>query len=243
MKQILKTSIILIFLNLIFTIEALSSENKKCLVAIHGLARTSNSLNKVEKKFKKIGFIVWNESYPSTEKKVEDLSNVVGRGLDFCKSQNAESIYFITHSMGGILVRHYFQDKMNDPLIIKIKAVVMLSPPNHGSEIVDAFKSQSWFKWFNGPAGLQMGTEITSLPNSLKSIPLNIGVITGNVSSDPWFSYLFGGPNDGKVSVESAKLKEMKDFLVVPRGHTFIMDSDDVIKNIVYFFEHSVFIK
>lgn len=200
-------------------------------------------MNKIEREFKKKGYFVWNETYPSTEKKVEDLSAVIQEGLNFCKSKNSKNIFFVTHSMGGILVRYYFQNKKEDALLKTIKAVVMISPPNHGSEIVDAFKNQSWFKWFNGPAGLQLGTDKNSLPNKLKSVPLTIGVITGNSSSDPWFSYLFKGPNDGKVSVESAKLHEMKDFLVVPSGHTFIMNSDDVIKNIFNFFENNQFLK
>lgn len=220
-----------------------NSNKTKCLISLHGLARKSSSMNKIVREFKNKNYKVWNETYPSTEKKIEDLSTYVKKGLDFCNTNNTNEVYFVTHSMGGILVRHYFQNFNDKNILSKIKAVVMLAPPNHGSEIVDAFKTKSWFKWFNGPAGQQLGTDQNSLPNQLKRIPLNIGVIIGNSTSDPWFSYLFSGPNDGKVSVESAKLKEMKDFLVVPHGHTFIMDSDIVIKNIFNFFEYGSFIK
>lgn len=211
-----------------------SKQSKNCLLVLHGLARTKFSMKSVESYFKDNGYIVFNKSYPSTKKRIEDLSRVVGDGIEDCKSVNATGIYFVTHSMGGILVRHYFQShKPEDP----IKAVVMLSPPNHGSEIVDAFRNQKWFKWYNGPAGLQLGTEATSLPRNLKPIKIPVGIITGNVSSDPWFAYLFDKPNDGKVTVESAKLTEMKDILVVPQGHTFIMNSKDVHAKIKTFFE------
>lgn len=241
MKLFICVFFLIQFTNL-FTVHA-NSNKSKCLISLHGLARKSSSMSKITKEFKKQNFIVWNETYPSTEKKIEDLSPFVKKGLDFCNTNNADEIYFVTHSMGGILVRHYFQNFNDQVLLNKIKAVVMLAPPNHGSEIVDAFKTKSWFKWFNGPAGEQLGTDPNSLPNQLKPIPLNIGIITGNSSSDPWFSYLFSGPNDGKVSVKSAKLKEMKGFLIVPRGHTFIMDSDDVIKNIFNFFQKNTFLK
>ena len=209
-------------------------DEKKCLIVLHGLARTKYSMSSIEDYFKAKNYSVFNKAYPSTKKKIEDLSSVVGEGISDCQGIGATEIYFVTHSMGGILVRHYFQNKTVDP---KIKAVVMLAPPNHGSEIVDAFKNKAWFKWYNGPAGVQLGTDSESLPNTLKPIKIPVGIITGNVSSDPWFSYLFDGPNDGKVSVESAKLKEMKAMLIVPQGHTFIMNADRVHKDTQHFFE------
>lgn len=232
---------------------ALSSDidNKNsCVVIMHGLARTSNSMKKMAKNLEASGFSVWNQTYPSTEKKIENLSPIINRALEFCVIEGTEQIFFVTHSMGGILVRHYFQSdnlQNEQPNILKakklVKGIVMISPPNHGSEIVDAFKSKAWFKWYNGPAGLQLGTDTKSFPNTLSPIDIPVGIITGNVSSDPWFSYLFKGPNDGKVSVESAKLKEMKDFLVVPNGHTFIMNADEVIQQTMYFLKNSKFEK
>jgi hypothetical protein len=220
------------------SINAVALTDKKCLIILHGLARTKFSMSAVENYFNDQDFTVFNKAYPSTKKKIEDLSNVVGEGVSDCTSAGANQIFFVTHSMGGILVRHYFQSKTSNP---HIKAVVMLAPPNQGSEIVDAFKNQSWYKWYNGPAGLQLGTSSDSLPNQLKPIQIPIGIITGNVSSDPWFSYLFDGPNDGKVSVESAKLKEMKAMLIVPQGHTFIMSNELVHQQIKYFFENQTF--
>ncbi len=211
---------------------------KKCVILLHGLARSKNSMGLLADYFKSKKFLVFNKSYPSTQQNIETLSAVVGDGIKDCEEANASKIYFVTHSMGGILVRQYFQSKT---INAKIAAVVMISSPNHGSEIVDAFKNKSWFKWYNGPAGLQLGTAPSSLPNTLKPINIPIGIITGNVSSDPWFSYLFKGPNDGKVSVESAKLKEMKALLVVPWGHTFIMNSPEVHNQTFYFFENLKF--
>lgn len=218
---------------------AQTASPKKCAILLHGLARSSFSMKPIERKLKKEGYVVWNKSYESTKKTVEKLSPIIAEAITYCDQQKAEEIYFASHSMGGILIRHYFQTMKNP----KVKAVVMLAPPNKGSEIVDEFKDQSWFKWYNGPAGLQLTSDEKGLPKSLKPISIPIGIITGNVSSDPWFSYLFKGPNDGKVSVESAKLDEMKDFLLVEKGHTFIMNSSEVHKQILHFFDHQTFNK
>jgi len=92
-----------------------------------------------------------------------------------------------------------------------------------------------------GPAGQQLSTQNSSKPNTLKPIPGIIGIIAGSVTSDPWFAWMFDGPNDGKVSVQSARLDEMADFLVVEHGHTFIMNNDDVIEQVLYFLKHGKF--
>ncbi len=92
-----------------------------------------------------------------------------------------------------------------------------------------------------GPAGQQLGTGSDSLPKNLKRIQGTIGIITGKKSSDPWFSPIIPGKDDGKVSVESAKLEEMSDFLVVESGHTFIMRKKFVLKQIIHFLKKGIF--
>lgn len=236
LKVLFKT---LLFYIISLTILSICVAEEKCALLLHGLGRTASSLSKIEKRLIEKKFHVWNETYPSTEKSIQELSLHIKDGLDFCDRKNSSSIYFVTHSMGGILVRTYFQNKSET----KIKAVVMLAPPNQGSEIAEEFKNASWFKWYSGVAGQELGTNSKSTPNTLKPVSLPIGIIAGTESSDPWFSYLFKGPNDGKVSVESVKLDEMLDFITVPRGHTFIMNDKTVIRQILYFFEHKKFEK
>lgn len=206
---------------------------QKCAILLHGLARTSKSMRTLQWALEKEGYVVWNKTYPSTEKRIEELALVIDDAMAFCKQRQTNGVYFVTHSMGGILVRQYFQHRSAQD----VEAVVMLAPPNHGSEIVDAHGDSWWFQLYHGPAGSQLGTDPESLPHQLQPIDIPIGVIAGTVSSDPWFGYLFDGPYDGKVSVESARLDEMRDFLTVERGHTMIMNSDEVIEQVLYFFQ------
>ena len=110
-----------------------------------------------------------------------------------------------------------------------------------GSEVVDHMQDGSLFQEIMGPAGQQLSTQKNSKPNSLKPIPGTIGIIAGSVTSDPWFAWMFDSPNDGKVSVDSARLDEMADFLVVEHGHTFIMNHDDVIEQVLYFLKQGKF--
>ena len=95
-----------------------------------------------------------------------------------------------------------------------------------------------------GPAGQELGTsEAQSKPKRLKAVNIDIGVITGNRSYNPFFSWLIPGRDDGKVSTESAKLAEMKDFLILPSSHAFIMRDSHAIKQAIHFLRNSKFSK
>jgi hypothetical protein len=139
--------------------------------------------------------------------------------------------------MGGILVRYYLVHHSLDEL----GHVVMLSPPNKGSEVVDKLGTFPGFFSLNGPAGQQLSTSDSSLPNTLGSVNYPVGVITGNKSINLILSMLIPGDDDGKVSIERAKLDGMSDFLVVPNTHPMIMRSDDVIKQTIYFLQRGNF--
>jgi triacylglycerol lipase len=181
---------------------------------------------------------VWNESYPSTSGAIEELSKTaISAGLHFCEQSKAGTVHFVTHSLGGILVRQYLQHHT----ISNLGRVVMLSPPNHGSEVADLLKDYTIYQFILGPAAQQLGTEEDSLTEQLAPVRGEIGIITGVISFDPWFSPVIPGDDDGKVSVESAKLDEMSDFITVPNGHTFIMRDETVINQILHFLREGTF--
>jgi len=202
-----------------------------CVVLLHGLGRTSNSMHSLETALRQDGYIVVNTGYQSRRGSIEDMSSIVGEGIAECRKHQADNIHFVAHSLGGILVRQYFQNNV----IPEARRVVMLSPPNHGSEVATKNKHKWWYKMFTGPAGQELGVEAESTPNQLKAIPLEIGIIAGTKSLDPWFSSVIQGEDDGKVSVESARLEEMRDFITVPHSHAFMAGSDEVYKQISSF--------
>jgi len=212
--------------------------NKECVIVLHGMGRTKFAMRKVEKALAADGYTVWNRSYPSTEKPIETLAaEHISKGLRYCRRSGAGKIHFVTHSLGGILVRQYLQKNT----IENLDKIVMLSPPNKGSEIADNLKDLKLYQWMMGPAGQQLGTDANSLPNTLDRIDATVGIITGNSTSDPWFSPFIPGEDDGKVSVKSARLEEMTDFLVVEAGHTFIMSNRSVLEQIRYFLRKGTF--
>jgi triacylglycerol lipase len=220
--------------------ESQSLGNGECVVLLHGLARTWRSMEKLVDTLRAAGYHAVNLDYPSRKKTIERLAiEVIPEGINRCKAVGAKRIHFVTHSMGGIVLRYYLAGRAID----RLGRVVMISPPNHGSEVADALRQNFLYQWLMGPAALELGTDGDSLAEKLGPADYSLGIIAGSYYSffDAWFASLIPGEDDGKVSVESAKLEGMADFLVVPGTHTFIMADDDVIAQSIHFLRHGKF--
>jgi len=193
----------------------------ECVVLLHGLARTSASMNKMARELEAAGFATANIDYPSREHTVQELAELaVPEGIAACRAKEAvDTIHFVTHSLGGILVRQY----LSDHELPELGRVVMLGPPNQGSAAVDELGDVPGFDWLNGPAGRQLGKGDDSVPLQLGPADFELGVIAGNRTIDPITSAVLDNPDDGRVSVEDTKLEGMTDFVVVEHSHAFMM--------------------
>ncbi len=207
------------------------------VILLHGLGRTKSSMKKIEKFLLNKGYTVFNFGYVSRKYNIEEISEQLDYFLkERCNDPN-KSIHFVTHSLGGIVVRYY----LNTHSLQQLGRVVMIAPPNKGSEIADWLKKNIFFKLLNGPAGQQLLTSPESIPNILSKVNFELGVIAGDKSNNPIFSAIIPGKDDGKVSIESAKVEEMKDFLIVHKSHTFIMRDAKVLAQIHYFLQNGHF--
>src|SRR5690348_5835454 len=171
----------------------------EAVILLHGLCRTSHSLAKLERTLTEEGYSVQNVSYPSRTASIQQLAdNAIEKAVADCQRAGTTRINFVTHSLGGILVRSYLARHS----VPSLGRVVMLAPPNQGSEVVDKLGWLFLFKWINGPAGNELGTDIHSTPNRLGPVTYPVGVIAGDRSINWINSLLIPGRDDGKVSVD-----------------------------------------
>jgi triacylglycerol lipase len=208
------------------------------VILLHGLGRTRRSMRPIEKSLIGNGYKAINVDYPSRKYPIEQLADdVLDKVLEPCKEIAPARFHFVTHSMGGIIVRYYLKHHR----LRGLGRVVMLSPPNQGSEVVDRLKETFFFKKTHGPAGQQLSASANDFLRDLGPVTFELGVITGDRAYEPWAPFLIPGPNDGKVSVERAKVGGMRDLLVLPYSHTFIMRRADVIAQVLYFLKYGLF--
>ncbi len=207
------------------------------VILLHGLVRTRRSMRPLAVYLERRGYAVVNVGYPSRRHPIETLAHgAIPPAVAAMRNRGVGVIHWVTHSMGGILLRAYLAAAPP----AEMGRAVMLSPPNQGSEIVDLFCRSAWFQWLFGPAGCQLQTGAEGLPARLGPATFPVGILTGDRPA-VGLAHLFPGPSDGKVSVARAQLDGMTDFLVLPYGHSLIMRHRTVQEQVLHFLRNGRF--
>ena len=221
-----------------------AKRQNQCVVLLHGLGRTAFSMSALARDFRAAGFAVVNQAYPSRSQSLPELSHFVAIAIRKCTTHAPNTtVNFVTHSMGAIVLRQYFANSARYSAIggSKFGRAVLLGPPNHGSEIVDAWGKRWWYRLVLGPAGSALTTDESAAPNLLPSLPFAFAVIAGNSAGKNWLLPEVAAPSDGKVSVASAALAGMHAIKLVEVSHTWLPSSRIVRNATIKFIETGAF--
>jgi triacylglycerol lipase len=209
---------------------SVSAPERETVVLLHGLGLNRLAMGRLANSLRRDGYRVINVSYSSRSASLEELAATwLPDLLRAHKVDTAPRLHFVTHSMGGILLRLYLRDQRP----ANLGRLVMIAPPNHGSEVAEKLRENCFFRLFTGQNGRRLGTGPDSLPLQLGPLEnADLGIIAGSRSLNPLFSAWIGRPSDGKVAIESTKLDGMRDHLVVPISHTWLQYRRPVIAQV-----------
>jgi pimeloyl-ACP methyl ester carboxylesterase len=209
-----------------------------CVVLLHGIGMQGYVMKRLESALTAQGYRVVNVSYPSREMPFEKLAGeYLPAQLAAHDVARAPRLKFVTHSLGSLIVRKFIHDARP----ANLGRVVMIGPPNHGSTAADEAKQSALLSKFLGENLARLGTGENSIARTLGPADFDVGIIAGEIALNPVFGDVLAGKNDGAVTVESAKLEGMHDFIVVPYSHTVMLWRDEVIAQALAFLREGKF--
>ena len=202
------------------------------VILLHGIGRTSRSMNRLAKALAQADYHVLNIDYPGRKKTVKELVSFVYQQIQTLPSTYPKPLHFVAHSMGNLIIRELLA-RYDFPAV---GYIVMIAPPNQGSEVADFLKNYLLYQHFYGPAGQELTTE-KAQTNPFAHLQYPFGVIAGNRNILPLTGLLFSQDHDGLVSVPSTKLKSMQDHITLPCSHAFIMQNQKTITQVLHFLQ------
>jgi hypothetical protein len=209
----------------------LKERESPLLVLVHGLGRTIRSMRLLEREGRRRGYQVINWGYPSRRRTIQGHATALAAELSARLREHPGRVDFATHSLGGLIVREYLR-AARPP---NCGRVVMLAPPNRGTEVVDVLGRLWLYRLFTGAPGKELGTRRSGAEDSWPAPGVQLGIIAGSGGFNPLFARWLPSPHDGTVPVSRTVLEGMSDFIVLRCGHTFMPSNGSVREQVFEF--------
>ena len=187
---------------------------------VHGLSAPHWIMKPLAKKLSNLGHTCHLLNYPSRRMNASQAAEHIWHKLR-PKLKTDKPIAIVTHSLGGIVVQH-----MLDRYRPKgINGLIMIAPPNHGSELFTLFNRSIFTRWILYVIGALPHHDLSYkntpiAPNVCQSYPCHlINGITRHTLSGRFIPRA----NDGIVSVKSTKIEHLLNIKTLPYEHMILI--------------------
>jgi len=215
------------------------------VVVLHGLFRSASSMQGMSRYLRQTGgYSVFNVNYPTTRGSIAEHAASLARIIE--RLDGIDELFFVCHSLGNLVVRHYLGDHTQADRGIRpdarIKRMVMLGPPNQGARLAEALGQRRLFQWVAGAAAAELGPRWPTVQMRLPAPEFPFGILAGGRGAARGYNPWLAGDNDFVVSVESTRLAGAADFAILPVVHTWMMDDRQVQAYTLRFLQHGFFV-
>ncbi|MDP1677804.1 MAG: alpha/beta hydrolase [Bacteroidota bacterium] len=210
---------------------------KDIVVLLHGLGRGKSIMVPLQTRLEDVGFSTVLIDYHSINRSPDQILTEVTKQIDTIQIDSNQTIHFVGHSLGGLIIRAY----LDSNTVKNLGKVILIGSPNNGTPFVDHFRDTWWLKLV-GSAAASLGTDNKSFPRTLRPPYYPVGIIAGiskTISNDDFIP----GEDDGIVPVESTKVEGMKDFILLEVSHSALPRNELVAQQVIEFLKHGKFFK
>jgi hypothetical protein len=217
---------------LILNTKSRKQRNKETsVIFVHGLWMNGMEMSLLRHRLSRFGYQPWSFHYSSTRL---DLFEIVTLLNAFLEQVPAQTIHFVGHSLGGLVVLKLFEIFPNQ----RPGRIVALGTPYHGSETARRFMR------FPGSQYL-IGHSIVQLLKG--NVPVwsgerDLGVIAGTLNLG--LGRLIGAighSGDGTINLEETSIPRARDSLTLPVSHMGLVLSRKVAMEAYHFLEYGQF--
>jgi len=203
---------------------------------LHGHGRFGASMVLLARAARRAGYATLSPSYPYRRALPAAADWLAPRVAEF-EGSFSGPLHIVTHSLGGLVARALIT--AHPPQ--RLGRVVMLAPPNRGSELADLiFRLR--LPWILGASGAYLRTARTEAEQAvLGAIDYPVGVIAGDRSLLPVPAAMLAPPHDGKVRIAATHAEGIADHTTLPVTHTLMVYDRRVINAALAFLAKGAF--
>ena len=217
--------------------QSLRPRGPHLVLLVHGIARSTGTFSDLKPALQAAGYDAAAISYPSTRGSIE--SHAEGLSLLLDRLQGTTQVSFVTHSMGGLVVRHLLSRERDWMQRLEVSSVVMIAPPNRGSAVARLLKGLLPYRLIYGQSGQQL------IPEAVLQMPVPLGfpiaIVAGGKGDGQGYNPFLEGDDDGTVKVAETLLPGAQGPIVVSAVHATISNHPTTIAATLRFLNHSRF--